>query len=82
MTHADHVVNQVTKKVAEAIQGSPKAKGLSIKPAPVKKRLSFIIVATLDNPTFSSQTKNTCTLRLLSSIRRTMKPQPSAPSFL
>jgi DNA topoisomerase-2 len=62
-THVDHVVSQVTKKVAESIQASAKGKGLIIRPAAVKQRLMFLVSAVLYNPTFSNQMKDSCTLR-------------------
>jgi DNA topoisomerase-2 len=60
-THVEHVVNQLTRRVADALQA--KVKGATIRPAHVKERLMVFVNATLVNPTFSSQTKEMCTLK-------------------
>lgn len=60
-THVEYIVGQLCRRVADALQ--PKAKGATVRPALVRERLLVFVSATLVNPTFSSQTKETCTLR-------------------
>ena len=52
--HVDYVTNQITKKLSEFIT---KKKKLTIKPQFIKDNLSVFIKCTIDNPSFSSQTK-------------------------
>lgn len=61
-THMEHVVSQLTRRVAEALQAKVKG-GAMIRPAHVRERLRVFVNATLVNPTFSSQTKEACTLK-------------------
>jgi DNA topoisomerase-2 len=61
-THVEHVVSVLCRRVADLIQA--KAKGsLVIRPAFVRERLMVFVNTTLVNPTFSSQTKEVCTLK-------------------
>jgi DNA topoisomerase-2 len=57
--HVDYIQNQITKKLAELIQG--KNKNLVVKPNYIKERLFLFVKSTIVNPTFSSQTKDTLT---------------------
>ncbi|GAQ91105.1 DNA topoisomerase 2 [Klebsormidium nitens] len=61
-THVEHVVAPLTRRVAETLQG--KVKGATIRPAHVREKLMLFVNATLVNPTFSSQTKEMCTLKV------------------
>ena len=54
-THVDHVVNPIIKKLAEIIQ--EKHKNLTIKPQYIKDNLFVFINCKIENPNFSSQTK-------------------------
>ena len=54
-THVDHVINPVIKKVTEIIQ--EKNKNLTIKSQYVKDNLFVFINCKVENPSFSSQTK-------------------------
>jgi DNA topoisomerase-2 len=56
--HVDYVVNQITKKLSEWIK---KKKKLNIKPIVIKENLIVFIKSVIDNPSFSSQTKETLT---------------------
>lgn len=56
--HVDYIVNQITKKLSEWIK---KKKKLNIKPILIKENLIVFIKAVIDNPSFSSQTKETLT---------------------
>ena len=59
-THVEHVVSQVAKKTADIIQAKNK---LPVKPSQVKDRLMVFLQATVVNPTFCSQTKDSCTTK-------------------
>ena len=52
--HVDYIVNQITKKLSEFIT---KKKKLNIKPQFIKDNIKIFIKCTIDNPSFSSQTK-------------------------
>ncbi len=54
-THVDHVVNPIVKKLTEIIQ--EKHKNLTIKPQYIKDNLFVFINCKIENPDFSSQTK-------------------------
>jgi DNA gyrase/topoisomerase IV subunit B len=55
--HVDHIVNQVTKKVATYIKSLAKHKNAKILPAFVKQFLTFYINCCIEDPGFDSQTK-------------------------
>lgn len=54
-THIDHVVNPLVKKLTEIIQ--EKHKSITIKPQYIKEHLFVFINCKIENPSFSSQTK-------------------------
>ena len=54
-THVDHVVNPIIKKLTEIIQD--KHKNITIKPQYIKDNLFVFINCKIENPNFSSQTK-------------------------
>ncbi len=54
-THVEHVVNPVVKRLTEIIQ--EKHKNVTIKPNYIKENLSVFITCKIENPVFSSQTK-------------------------
>lgn len=56
-THADHVVDYITKKVIDNLKNTAKFKKVDIKPAYIKDNLAFFINCCIENPKFNSQTK-------------------------
>jgi DNA gyrase/topoisomerase IV subunit B len=56
--HVEHVVNAIVKPLVELIE---KRKNLVVKPQFIKDNLIVFIKATIVNPTFDSQTKDTLT---------------------
>lgn len=68
-THVDHVVRKVVAKVMEKILA--KNPNSQVKSTFVKEHMFVFVKATLENPSFSSQTKTECTL----------KPQSFGSSF-
>ena len=54
-SHVDHVINPIIKKLTETIQ--EKHKNLTIKPQYIKDNLFVFINCKIENPNFSSQTK-------------------------
>ena len=54
-THVDHVINPIIKKLTEIIQ--EKNKSLTIKPNYIKDNIFVFINCIIENPSFSSQTK-------------------------
>jgi DNA topoisomerase-2 len=60
-THANHVVDQITKNlVSEIIK---KNKDVKVNPSLVKENLTFFVNCIVENPAFSSQTKDTLTTK-------------------
>lgn len=59
-THGGAHVDQVLKNVISKIQETNK-KQVELKPTFIKEHLFLFVKATLENPTFSSQTKTECT---------------------
>jgi DNA topoisomerase-2 len=62
-THANHVMDNIIKTLIND-NIKKKEKELKISPQLLKDNLVFFINSTLINPTFSSQTKDTCTSKL------------------
>lgn len=61
-SHVDHVILPIIKKCTEEIQA--KHKNITVKPQYVKDSLFVFINSTIENPTFSSQTKDKHTTRV------------------
>jgi DNA topoisomerase-2 len=59
-THVDAVVNQVTNHLVEYMETKKKTK---VKPSLVKDQLAVFIVSLIENPSFTSQTKETLTTK-------------------
>ena len=59
-THVDAVTNQVVAHVVEYLETKKKVK---VKPSLVKDHLAIFITAMIENPSFTSQTKETLTTR-------------------
>lgn len=57
--HVDYIVNQVANKLCEMI--NKKRKNVEVKPNHVKNYLMVFVKATIENPTFDSQTKDALT---------------------
>lgn len=58
-THANHVIDQVIKKIKENIEG--KNKEVKVSPGLIKENLVFFINSIIENPKFGSQTKESLT---------------------
>jgi len=56
--HVDYIINQITKKLCEFIE---KKKKVQVKPNYIKENLMVFVKSTIDNPNFSSQTKESLT---------------------
>ena len=56
--HVDYIVNQITKKLSDWIT---KKKKVTVKQNFIKENMMVFIKCTIDNPSFSSQTKETLT---------------------
>ena len=61
-SHVDHVILPIIKKCADEIQA--KHKNITVKPQYVKDSLFVFINSIIENPTFSSQTKDKHTTRV------------------
>ena len=61
-SHIDHVILPIIKKCTEEIQA--KHKNITVKPQYVKDSLFLFVNAIIENPTFSSQTKDKHTTRV------------------
>lgn len=61
-SHVDHVILPIIKKCSEEIQS--KHKNITVKPQYVKDSLFIFINSIIENPTFSSQTKDKHTTRV------------------
>lgn len=60
-THLNYIVNQIVDKVTAHIQ--EKHKNLKIKPSQVKDNITVFINSTIEDPSFSSQTKEILTTK-------------------
>jgi DNA topoisomerase-2 len=58
-THVNYILNQITNKLKALIEKRQKIK--EVKPSFIKDRLFLFLRATIKNPTFNSQTKETLT---------------------
>jgi len=58
-THVDHVASMVASGIIDDM-----AKKIKLKPQQVKATFRIFVKATLENPTFSSQVKSECTLKV------------------
>jgi len=56
--HVDHIVGQITKRMTEMVQSKKKKE---VKPQHIKDNIMVFVKATVINPTFDSQTKETLT---------------------
>jgi DNA topoisomerase-2 len=54
-THVNYVVNQIVKKMTEYIL---KKKKITVKPSIIKEQFKLYLTATIENPSFDSQTKD------------------------
>jgi DNA topoisomerase II len=57
--HVDYVVTQLTKKLGDLIE--KRNKGVTVKPAMVRENLFVMVKATVPNPSFDGQCKDTLT---------------------
>jgi len=57
--HVEYILNQIVKKLSDMI--SKKHKSVSVKPQSIKDNLILFVKATIVNPTFDSQSKETLT---------------------
>lgn len=56
-SHLNYITNQIVDKVIDHIISQPKYKTLKIKPHQIKENLTIFINAVVEDPSFSSQTK-------------------------
>lgn len=59
-THVDAIVNQITTHIVEHLETKKKTK---VKPSLVKEQLAVFAVSLIENPSFTSQTKETLTTK-------------------
>lgn len=62
-THLNYITNQIVDKVIENILSQPKYKSLKIKPHQIKENLTIFINSVIEDPSFSSQTKEELTTK-------------------
>lgn len=62
-THVDTIVNQVSSHIVEYMETKKKTK---VKPSLVKDQLAVFVVSLIENPSFTSQTKETLTTKVTS----------------
>ena len=60
-THVDAIVNQVSSHLVEYLETKKKVK---VKPSLVKDQLAVFVVSLIENPSFTSQTKETLTTKV------------------
>lgn len=56
-THVNHVVNKVIKLIKDKFESRNKTKKINVRTSDIKKYLNFYISCTVNNPRFSSQSK-------------------------
>lgn len=59
-THVDYVTNQIVSHIAEYLETKKKIK---VKPALIKENLAVFVTAMIENPSFTSQTKESLTTK-------------------
>lgn len=59
-THVDNVANQISKEIITKL-ASKKSNQIIVKPSDVKNKMFLFVRATIENPTFNSQTKECLT---------------------
>lgn len=59
--HVDHVTDQVTKAVKRHIEAMKKYKDITVEKKYIKENLTFFIDSVIEDPAFSSQTKESLT---------------------
>ena len=59
-THVDYITNQVVSHITEYLETKKKIK---VKPALVKENLAIFVTAMIENPSFTSQTKESLTTK-------------------
>jgi DNA topoisomerase II len=62
-THLDHVVNQIVNKVTQKIIAKDKKNNIKVKPSQIKDNISVFINSSIEDPDFSSQSKETLTTK-------------------
>jgi DNA topoisomerase-2 len=62
-SHLNYVANQIVDKVIENIISQPKYKTLKIKPHQIKENLTIFINSVIEDPSFSSQSKEELTTK-------------------
>jgi DNA topoisomerase-2 len=62
-SHLNYITNQIVDKVIDHIISQPKYKTLKIKPHQIKENLTIFINSVIEDPSFSSQTKEELTTK-------------------
>jgi DNA topoisomerase-2 len=63
-THLNYIANQIVDKITSNILSSPKYKTLKIKPSQIKDNITIFINSVIEDPSFSSQTKEVLTTKV------------------
>ena len=63
-THLNYISNQIVDKITSNILSSPKYKTLKIKPSQIKDNITIFINSVIEDPSFSSQTKEVLTTKV------------------
>jgi len=63
-SHVNHVLSQITDKIKDILSKSPKTKSKTFKPSQIKENIWLFINCIIENPTFTSQTKEEMTTKV------------------
>lgn len=63
-SHVNHVLLQITDKIKELLSKNPKTKTKTFKPNQIKDNIWLFVNCVIENPTFTSQTKEEMTLKV------------------
>ena len=62
-THLNHVVNQIVDKITDKIVSKDKKNNIKVKPSQIKDNITVFVNSTLEDPDFSSQSKEVLTTK-------------------
>jgi len=63
-SHVNHVLMQITDKIKDCLSKNPKTKSKTFKPNQIKDNIWLFVNCIIENPTFTSQTKEEMTLKV------------------
>jgi len=63
-SHVNHILSQITDRIKDILSKHPKTKSKTFKPSQIKENIWLFINCIIENPTFTSQTKEEMTIKV------------------